>query len=438
MSTEDLTPRVAILVVGDELLDGRILDTNSQLLARVLRDQGAALVEVRTVRDEADAIASALRDLSPRVDLLLSTGGLGPTVDDRTRSGIADAAGAPLERRPDVALRVRAKYESRGRDVTEAGLSQADLPRGARCLVSDVGTADAFEVSIHGTPLLALPGVPRELRALAERYLPPRLPGGVVRTGMEWRALGIGESELAERVDAILHASGAAFSPSYLAASPYVRVRIQGGSGDAARWDAVRGAIDAELAPWTLPDGAESSEAALLEEALKRGWSVASAESCTGGRVAARWTAIPGASACVRGAIVAYANDVKHRVLRVDAALLEDHGAVRADVALAMARGARAALGADAAVATTGIAGPGAGPHGVAAGQVFVGVVTPERWATIAAHFVGRGREGVTRATTSLANEALRRALGRGATAPRGLEGLRSHGGVERVDCGAS
>lgn len=430
VSIRDFPFPAALLIIGDELLDGRVADTNTRALARLCRAQGAQLVETRSVRDDADAIEAALRALADRAEIVVTSGGLGPTVDDRTRAGIARAAGTPLVRSPEAEARVRTAYTSRDAAVTEARLRQADLPASAQLLPSDVGTADAFSVKAAQAEVIALPGVPREFEALLKRYVAPRLQGSTTHAArMVWRTIGAGESDVAERVDAAVASAGGCARVSYLAASPYVVVALD--VDDLTVADTLRAEVGAALAPFRLPEGVTRSEEGLLRTARRRGWTLGTAESFTSGLVASRWTSIPGASDVVRGGVVAYASSVKEAALGVPSALLSEYGAVHPKVALAMARGAQRALGADATVATTGIAGPGPGPLGTPSGTVAFGLITPDRACTVEAYFAGRDRDAVTRAGTALATEALRRALEDG-TSP--LSDLRAHRGVLRVD----
>ena len=244
---------------------------------------------------------------------------------------------------------------------------------------------------------------------------------------MVWRTIGAGESDVAERVDAALASNGGGARVSYLAASPYVVVALD--VDDPATADALRAEVDAAIAPFRLPEGVTRSEEGLLGAARRRGWTLGTAESFTSGLVASRWTAIPGASDVVRGGVVAYASSVKVSALGVRRAPV----GVRRGAPESGARdgrGAQRALGADAAVATTGC---GARPRasGAPAGTVAFGLITPERAVTVEAYFAGRDRAAVTRAGTALATEALRRALEDDASP---LSDLRAHRGVLRVD----
>lgn len=371
---------IEILTVGNELLLGFTPDTNAAEIARALSAAGVRVVRHASVGDEPEAIRSAVRDALARTGAVLTTGGLGPTRDDVTKLAVAEIFQAPLEFDPAVWTALVARFVRMGRTPPESNRAQAEVPRGATVLPNRWGTAPGLW--LEGGPGLAimLPGVPGEMRRLLEHEVAPRLAtragGRVVRSRLV-RTTGIAESALAERMGDI-EREVAPLTLAYLPGSDGVDLRLSAWllspeeadrrleAGAALLWqragDHAYGVDDADLA------------AAVLEAARTLRLTLVTAESCTGGLVGGRLTAIPGSSEVYLGGVVCYANELKVALLGVEPDLLAQHGAVSEPVALAMARGAVERLGAGAAVSVTGIAGPGGGSESKPVGTVWVGV----------------------------------------------------------------
>jgi nicotinamide-nucleotide amidase len=346
-------PVAGVLAVGDELLRGEVIDGNAAVIGAALDAAGVPVIAHAGTRDREAEIAAALEVLLRQVDVVVVSGGLGPTQDDRTREGLARAAGVPLVSGPGSGLEAR----------------QGDHPLRARTLDNPRGTAPGLALVVGDRIVYALPGVPHELAAmLTEQVLPDlaaRFPGRppVARTTV--RTVGVRESRVGELMAPFLERCQVAF----LAEAGEVRVVLTG--ADSPTLAAVRGA----LAPWSY-DGA-SLEAAVVTALSAAGQTVACAESLTAGLLAGRIAAVPGASAVLRGGIVAYATDVKASLLGVPADVLAEHGAVSEACARAMAAGAAARLGADHAMALTGVAGP-TEQEGHPPGTVCLGLHGPE------------------------------------------------------------
>lgn len=373
--------RAAVVTVGDELLLGRTVDTNAAWLGRELASLGVPVERRYTVADDAAEIRRAVSGALDTAEVVLVTGGLGPTPDDLTRDAVAELAGRPLEEDPEVLERIRARFRERGSaDVPEPNRRVAQVPRGARKLDNPHGTAPGLALEHLGRLVVLLPGVPREMRGIFDGdlrlLLLERFRGRVrpVRTRV-LHTTGIPESLLSQRVAARLP-SGT--GPVRLAFLPDVRgVDLRLTAVDLAQDEAERRFDELEerladvLAPWRY-DSPKGDLAEAVSVALRRrGLTLAVAESCTGGLVAKRLTDLPGASHVLMGGVVAYADPVKEAILGVAPETLQAHGAVSRPVAEGMAVGVAEALGADAGIGITGVAGPGGGSDEKPVGTVW-------------------------------------------------------------------
>ncbi len=369
--------RLALVLVGDELLEGRTVDANGAHLARRCFEAGARLVSARTVGDDEEAIARAVRDAAREADVVVVAGGLGPTEDDRTRHGLARALEVPLVEDDGAWRHVVEALRRRGRESAPTHRRQALTPRGARILPNAEGTAPGIAADLAGKTVLALPGVPREFRAMVESAV---LPALAARGGLEPPAsaalftAGLAEADVGA-------ALGDLWTAPDLAVGSYphegeIEIRFTArGPGATER---VRGALEratSRLGPAAVgPRPLADTVLGLLRE---RGMRLVVAESMTGGLVGAVLTEVSGASDVVEGGWISYGDAAKSRWLDVPRDVLDREGAVSEAVARAMLDGALAGSAADAAVAVTGSAGPtpAPGPTGVVpAGTVYVGV----------------------------------------------------------------
>lgn len=373
-----------LLTVGDEILLGQVADTNAAWLGAHLPAAGVHVVRGETVGDTHEAITVALARATERV--VVVTGGLGATTDDLTRDAVAAVTGRALAFRPEIYDDLAAFYAWRGRPVPEdAARAMAHAPEGFEALPNPVGTAPGLwgDVTVGGrdVTIVLLPGVPREMRAIAEASVIPRLAARADEA-VAWRTLltvGVPETEVAERLAAVTLPDG--LSWAFLPSVGTVRVRVTGVGPDRAAVEAAVGAAsDAArdaLGGIVAGEGDDTLAGVVLAALAARGWTLATAESCTGGAIAAAVTAVPGASRVFAGGIVAYGNPVKTAQLGVPEDVLEVHGAVSEPVVRAMAEGARAATGATVGVAATGVAGPGGGTVEKPVGTVWIAVATP-------------------------------------------------------------
>lgn len=370
--------RAVILAIGDELLSGETVDTNSSYLDRLLEGWGWTVVRHVTVPDEVEAIAEAFRDAAGRAELVLSTGGLGPTEDDLTLEGIARALGCPLVLHQATLDAIAARFRAFGREMTPNNERQARVPAAGEVLVNEAGTAPGFTARLGEATLFSMPGVPREVRWLMEHQIGPRIARGddpgLRRT---LKVMGLGESKLEHSIRAVVKAHPE-LRFGYRTQGLENHIKLLGRGPDRAERIAE---VEAELAA-ILGDriyGRDGDElpAVLVKHLVERGETVALAESCTGGLAGKLITDVPGASACFSGGVVSYANEAKVALLGVDPALLEAHGAVSEPVVRQMAEGVRARLGATWALGITGVAGPGGGTDDKPVGTVWLALAGP-------------------------------------------------------------
>ncbi len=345
--------RVELLTVGDELLRGDTANGNATWLGRRLTESGAEVTRSTVVADDLDAIAGALEAALRRADAVVMTGGLGPTSDDMTREALARAAGVTLRRDPEVERRLRERAAERRVPLRPDALRMADVPGGAALLPNPAGSAPGLRLTLQGGSVFALPGVPSEMRAIAEESVLPELRGAKVAAGV-LRTATIWESVVADRLAAVEAMEGVKLA--YYASPGEVRVRIEARGQD--RLDEARTAAHELLGSALYADGDLTLDRVVHGLLAERGATVAVAESLTGGLLGAELTAMPGSSATFAGGVTAYATPLKHVLLGVPDDLLAAHGAVHPEVAAAMARGVRERLGASYGLAVTGVAGP--------------------------------------------------------------------------------
>lgn len=345
--------RVELLTIGDEVLRGDVVNGAAAWLGRRLTDAGVELARVVVLPDEVGAIAGALDTASRRADAVITTGGLGGTSDDLTRPALAALAGVGLRRDPEVERALRRRAAERHIPLREAALRMADVPEGATTLPNPAGTAPGLRLVLPRVTVYALPGVPAEMRAIAEQSVLPELTGSVVAARV-LRTATVWESAVADRLATVEALPGVRLA--YYPSPGEVAVRIE--ATDPGRL------AEAEASARDLLGSAVyGSDDATLDRVVhrllaERDATVAVAESLTGGLLGAELTGMPGSSATFNGGVVAYATSLKHTLLGVPEDLLAAHGAVHPDVAAAMARGVRERLGATYGLAVTGVAGP--------------------------------------------------------------------------------
>ena len=371
-------PRAAILSVGDELVLGTTLDTNSRTLSAALREAGLDVVEHRTVADDRAAIAAAMRALASSVDVLISTGGLGPTDDDLTRDALNDLtdAGAPQVEDAVARTDLDAWFAGRGRPRAAINLRQALRPKSARIVRNLGGTAPGLAATLGACRVFCLPGPPREMIPMFESdVLPAVRPAGAPAIAKRTLGtFGIGESALAERLGTRM-TRGREPAVGTTASGSVVSIQVVARGADAAaRADAEMAACAGDASPYAFGSEDSTLASALLEECRAHGRTLAVAESCTGGIVGGMLTAVAGSSDVFLGGWITYSNEMKSAQLGVDPQVIARHGAVSRETVLAMAAGACAHSGATLAVSISGVAGPGGGSAEKPVGTVWIAV----------------------------------------------------------------
>ncbi|NCF25740.1 MAG: competence/damage-inducible protein A [Gammaproteobacteria bacterium] len=371
--------RCEVIAVGTELLLGQIVDTNSSWMGEHLALAGIDSHFQTKVGDNFERMVSSIRLGLERSDAVILCGGLGPTQDDITREAIAEVMGVVLVRHPEIGDRIRAMFTARGREMSDNNLRQADVPEGATVIPQMPGTAPGLLCPVNGKVLYAVPGVPHEMREMLIGTVIPDLQkraglAAVIRSRV-LRTWGHSESGLAEmlagRIDEldVLGNPTLAFQASGIEG---IKVRITAKAGSAQEAESILADEEARLrgiiGDLVFGVDDDSMESVVIDMLRERGLSLGVAESLTGGLMGARFTSVPGASDVFRGGIVSYASDVKFSLLGVPQGPV-----VSANAAKAMAEGARRALRADVALATTGVAGP-AEQEGQPVGTVFLGL----------------------------------------------------------------
>jgi nicotinamide-nucleotide amidase len=374
-----------ILTTGEEIRTGALVDSNSAHIAEALHTAGVRVGRLNGVGDDRDAIAGILTEIGGRADLAVVTGGLGPTVDDRSAEAAAAAAGAALRCEPQALASIEAFFLSRGRPVTASSRKQAMLPSGSEVLPNPVGTAPGFSLTIGRCRFFFLPGVPFEMRRmLAEQVLPRieamRGPNREHHLVATISCFGLTESMTGERLEG-LEGQFSGVRLGLRAKFPEIQVKLyceETSRSEAARRIARAGDWAKErLGDAVFSESGEAMEAVVGRLLREAGATLAVAESCTGGLISHRLTEVPGSSEYFLLSAVTYANEAKIRLLGVSPQTLERHGAVDEETAREMACGARRFAGATYGLATSGVAGPGGGSEEKPVGTVCIGLATP-------------------------------------------------------------
>lgn len=408
-----------IIAVGSELVTPDRTDTNSLWLTARLNELGIEVHAKEIVRDDRRELAAIFSGALSRADLVVMTGGLGPTDDDLTREAVADALSLPLIEDPAIVVWLRERFARRGLQMPEINRRQAQVPRGATVLHNPNGSAPGLWIEIGDKVAVLFPGPPREIFPMFRDHVAPRLAerGGARRVRRRVLKLtGRGEShvdEVAEPVYGPLRRAAIPIETTILATPGQIELHLVSAGTDIPAIDrALDNAVEAlrnAIGSFVFSVDGRSLEAVVGELLRERGLRIAAAESCTAGLLLGRLTEVPGSSEWVIGGVVAYDNFVKVRELGVAEALLAAHGAVSEPVARAMAEGVRAKLGADIAVAITGIAGPSGGSEAKPVGTVVIAVAAETTTAKTSL-FTG-DRQMVRALSTAAGLDMVRRAL---------------------------
>ena len=407
--------KAEILCVGTELLLGDIVNTNAKELSAALRGLGIGVYWHSVVGDNPARLRQAVETARGRANLIITTGGLGPTYDDLTKDIVCETFGVPLVMHEEEAEKIRAFFAQKKREMPENNLRQAMLPEGCTVFSNGNGTAPGFAFEAGGTTVIQLPGPPREMRLMLETGVIPYLRGATdeILVSRDIRIFGLGESSVEARLhDYMESLTNPTLAP--YAGTAEVRLRATAMAPDEAAANAmlepVVARVRAELGDLIYAVDEPKLESVCLRLLKEKGLTFSAAESCTGGLIAKRFTDQSGASSAFMGGVVCYTNYVKHHVLGVPQEILDEFGAVSAQTAKAMAEGVRRVCGSDLAVSVTGCAGPNSDERGTPVGTGFVGFVSPEG-TVVKPIQMGKDREWARVYAASFAFDLIRRYL---------------------------
>ena len=407
--------RAAILSTGDELTTGKVIDTNSAFIADRLFSMGIKVAAVLKVGDDREALLWAMREAADLGEIIIGTGGLGPTEDDLTSEVVAEFLGCPLVQNEEIAAALRKRFEARRIPWTANNLKQALFPQGAEILPNPVGTAPGFRVSFGENKTLSwLSGVPQEMTAMFDQTVMPWIVA--MRGGQDqifsqaFKVYGLTESKLDDLVKPIGLEPGIKLSFRAHYPDLTLRVTVAGASEEQRRFIETCKRIRLILGSHIYAEGDTTLEQRVGQLLSERHRTLALAESCTGGLISHRITGIAGSSAYYLGGVTSYANDVKVKLLGVTPATLEKYGAVSQETALEMSHGIRERIGADFGLSVTGIAGPGGGTPEKPVGTVWISIAQAKNHEAKLFQFHG-DRERIILGTSQAALNWLRLAL---------------------------
>ena len=410
--------RAEVVSVGTELLLGQIVDTNAAYIAGVLSELGISLYRRSTVGDNRNRLLAALKLALDESDVVITIGGLGPTMDDITREGLAEAFGDTLVRDEQIAARLHSFFQSRGMPVLESNLRQALVPTHGRAIDNPNGTAPGLLFEKNGKIGIALPGPPNEFIPMVDNEVSPYLRRKTGDTGtirsLVLRVAGVGESAMEDRVKDLMEDSNPSVAPYAKVGEVHLRITAKADTAQQAEaLIAERAAlVRARLGDAVYGENDAPLEQAVVELLVARGWTVSTAESCTGGLVAQRITDVAGSSAVFIGGVVAYSNAVKTALVSVPEAMLARVGAVSPEVGRALAEGAREKFGTDYGIGITGVAGPGGGTPEKPVGLVYIAVAYEGGCEVERANYIGSRQIVRHRASQAALNMLRLRVLG--------------------------
>jgi nicotinamide-nucleotide amidase len=411
--------RIESLAIGDELLDGRVADKNTKDLGDALSQLGLELQRTTIVPDHRATIVEAVKAAAARADIVVTSGGLGPTSDDITGECIAEAAGVGMRFDDAAWARIESMFKMRGMPGTipESNRRQANLPATSATLENEMGTAPGFVTPVGDASIWSFPGVPREYQHLLEDRLLPVIRARLSSDGKSMKlvrrtlhSLGLAESAVGERLGA-LEKENPDVRVQYRAAFPEIIVRLVLDDGDEKRADVLAERAKQDIGGSIFGFGDDPLEVRVLKALDARKHTMATAESCTGGLVAKRITDIAGSSSAMLGGVVSYANSAKIAFLDVPQSVLDSVGAVSEETARAMAEGARKRFGADWAVSTTGVAGPSGGSPEKPVGLVWFAIAGPPGTTSKKSKFPDFGRERIREMAAAAALRLLLEAI---------------------------
>jgi len=404
-----------IITIGDEILIGQIIDTNSAFLGKQLNKIGVEVVQITSIQDEKDIIIKALKDAEQRADIIITTGGLGPTKDDLTKHTLCEYFNDELVLDQKTMAHVEDIFDKYvNHPILEANRSQAYLPSKCLALKNKYGTAPGMWFEKDGKVFISMPGVPFEMKAIVKDEVIPRLKDRYNRPFILHKTVltyGLGESAIADKIEDWVNELPKFIKLAYLPSLGRVRLRLSArGDDESILQEGINTAVE-KLHDYIgdIIKGYEDENS--IEEHISQGLTnknltLATAESCTGGRLAAKFTEIPGASAYFKGSIVSYATSAKNDVLNIPKDFIEKHSVVSAEITKEMARRVKSMFKADIAIATTGNAGPTKGDSDAEIGTVFIALANKSEVIVEKFNF-GNHRERVTQKAVNKALEMI-------------------------------
>jgi len=376
--------KAEIITIGDELLIGQVIDTNSAWMAEVLNLSGIKVAQITSISDSREHILAALKEAETHADIILMTGGLGPTRDDITKTTLCEYFNTKLVFNQEAFDNVDRIFRARGYNLTLLNRAQADIPGNCTALLNENGTAPGMWFEENGKIYASMPGVPFEMKGIMTTHILPRLQK-LTQTTIVHRTIlthGVGESFLAAKIEAWETALPGFIKLAYLPQPGIVRLRLTGSGPDREQLETViNERVDALyeiIAEYVFGEGDETLEQVTGDLLKASGYTMATAESCTGGYIAHLITSIPGSSAYFKGSVVAYSNDIKENVLGVSHRTISKHGAVSEETVFEMAAGIIKQFKVNCAIAVSGIAGPEGGTNEKPVGTTWICVLTPK------------------------------------------------------------
>jgi len=406
-----------IITIGDELLIGQVIDTNSAWIGQKLNEIGIKVHQITSVSDNESHILSALKDARQRADIILITGGLGPTKDDITKFVLCKFFKSNLRFDEDVFVQVEKLFKARGRAVTEVNRKQAEVPEKCDVIHNTQGTAPGMWFDDKGKIFVSMPGVPYEMKSMMEAEILPKLKnlfsGGAIVHKTIWFQ-GIGESFLSDMIEKWELALPPNIKLAYLPSAGILRLRLTAtGSNEEELQDHIKQEVKKLYAladEFIFGEDVDSLEKVTAKLLTENKFTISTAESCTGGYIAHRITTVPGSSAYYMGSIVAYDNSIKENFLDISQSLIEMYGAVSEEVVIGMANAVKTKFKTDFAVACSGIAGPSGGTETKPVGTVYLAIAHPAGIFTRKLQ-LGTDRERIIRETALHALNNLRKIL---------------------------
>ncbi len=406
-----------IITIGDELLIGQVVDTNSAWMAGELNSIGINVVQITSIGDNHEQIITTLKEATNRADVIITTGGLGPTRDDITKLAICDFFRTHLVFDQDSYKNIERIFNLRGYRMSETNRRQAEIPESCQALLNENGTAPGMLFRQNGHIYISLPGVPFEMKSLMTDHVIPMLKPLSDNTILHKTILtqGVGESFLADKIKDWETSLPGNFKLAYLPQPGIVRLRL---TATGASYDSLKQTLDDQISilysliPEYIFGEDEQNLETIVGKLLKdQHLTLATAESCTGGNIAHLITSIAGSSAYFSGSVVSYANDVKINLLGVHTSTIETFGAVSRETVIEMAQGVKSLLKTDCAIAVSGIAGPDGGTAEKPVGTIWIAVITPDSGVETKKFLFGENRERNIRRSTLAALDMLRRSL---------------------------